>query len=75
MNSIIAVTKQTSRNIYIKIEFQSSIVRLRFLCRITDNKIASINPCIGGAINFKRGILLCFLNDLLAIRPWLEPPG
>ena len=36
--------KQTNRNIDMKIEFQNSIVRLSFLCCITDIKIAWINP-------------------------------
>ena len=43
--------KQTNNKIYMEIEFQNSIVtqnsivRLSFLCRITDIKIAWINPC------------------------------
>ena len=32
--------------IYKKIEFQNSAVRLSFLCRITDIKIAWINPSV-----------------------------
>ena len=43
MNSnslVIKKQKQTSKNIYMKIEFQNPIVRLSFLFRITDIKIA-----------------------------------
>ena len=36
--------KQTGK---MKIEFQNSIVKLSFLCCITDFKIAWINTCIG----------------------------
>ena len=38
------INKQTNRNIYIKIDFQNSIEKLSILCRITDIKIAWINP-------------------------------
>ena len=38
----ISVTKETNRNIYL--EFENSIERLSFLCRITDIKIAWIYP-------------------------------
>ena len=37
-------SKQTE--IYIKTEFQNSIERLTFFCRITNIKIAWINPCV-----------------------------
>ena len=38
--------KQTNKQyIYMKIEFQNSIVRLSFLCCIMDIKIGWINPC------------------------------
>ena len=40
----VTINKQTKYT-YIKIEFQNSIERLSFLCRITDIKIAWINPC------------------------------
>ena len=43
MNSGISVTKQAiKQNIYTKTEFQNSIARSSFLCRITDIKIAWI---------------------------------
>ena len=43
-NPAISQNKQTNRNVYIKIEFQNSIERLSFLCRIKDMKIVWINP-------------------------------
>ena len=48
-NSVVSKEdKQTDKqNIYVKGEFQNSVVRLSFLCHITDIKIAWINPCIG----------------------------
>ena len=36
--------KQTSRNIYFKVEFYNSTERSSYLCHISDIKIAWINP-------------------------------
>ena len=46
-NNLIIKRKQKQTNkqkLYMKIEFQNSIVKLSFLCRITDITIAWINP-------------------------------
>ena len=45
-----------------KIEFQNSIVRLRFLCGITDIKIAWINPWNG--VNKSTDFIDQFQTDL-----------
>ena len=42
-----------------KIEFENAIKKLRFLCCITDIKIAQINPCkwsikAGGILDFQK---------------------
>ena len=42
-NKKIKKNKRAKMYIYMKIEFQNSIVRLSFLCRITDIKIAWIS--------------------------------
>ena len=46
-NSLINKEKQeqTNKRNDMKIEFQNSIVKFRFLCRVTDIKIAWINTC------------------------------
>ena len=48
MNSNSSVKEQTNKqinkNIYLKIEFQSSVRRMIFLCGIGDIKIDWINP-------------------------------
>ena len=44
MNYNSSVIKQKYYETYMKIEFQNSIVRLSYLCCITDIKIAWINP-------------------------------
>ena len=38
------IKQKTKKQIYMKIELQNSIVRLSFLCHITNIKIAWINP-------------------------------
>ena len=44
------MNKQTNKQKY-KIEFQNSIVRLSFLCRITVIKIAWLNPCLSNTFD------------------------
>ena len=44
-NSKVIQQKQ-KQNLYMKIEFQNSVVRLSFFFRRTDIKIAWINPCM-----------------------------
>ena len=43
-SSVIKQKYYKTNKIYMKIEFRNSIVRLSYLCCITDIKIAWINP-------------------------------
>ena len=49
-----------------KIEYQNSVVRLSFLCRITDIKIAWIYPCVCPSIHqpFRQSILRSVCVDV-----------
>ena len=71
MNSISLVTdwktnKQTKIFVYMKIEFQTSIVRLSFLCHITDIKSTWINPWFKDVIHLENEYLMASMLLVLA---------
>ena len=53
---------------FVKIEFENSIRRFSFLCRLTDIKIVWINPCAGSSVCLTSAYTHCTENRVFFFR-------